>query len=68
MISDRELYVDVIRKYQLDDICLGAEFAPKVNGDQPCTFMYHNNLVVDIFHLLNIYAKRLNEECFFVSV
>ena len=49
MIMDKDLYIDLITKYLPDDICLGAEFVPKVNNNQLCTFMYDNNLATDIF-------------------
>ncbi|WP_285827962.1 hypothetical protein [Bacteroides acidifaciens] len=77
MISDRELYIDVIRKCQPDDICLGAEFVPKVNDDQLCTFMYNNNLAVDIFKCANIddifsfaeyLRQKVKRKVFFSSV
>lgn len=77
MITDKELYVNAIMEYMPDDICLGAEFVPKVDNDQLCTFMYDNNLAPDIFKRADIsdifsfaeyIRKRTGHKVFFSSV
>lgn len=54
MITDKNKYVDFILKYTPDEICLGAEFVPKVETEQLCTFMYDNNLAPSIFKSADI--------------
>ena len=49
MIIDKDLYANVIKRYKPDNICLGAEFVPKVNGNQQCTYMYNKSLKSSIF-------------------
>lgn len=49
MIIDKEMYAGVIKQYAPDDICLGAEFVPKVSGNQQCTYMYNDALKPAIF-------------------
>lgn len=54
MIADKNIYVDSILEYKPDEICLGAEFVPKVDKEQLCTFMYDNNLAPEIFKSADI--------------
>lgn len=77
MVIDRELYVDAIIKYKPDDICLGAEFVPKVDHNQLCTFMYDNNLtenifkregINDVFGFADYLRKKTGYKVFFSSV
>ena len=49
MLLDKEEYIDIINTYCPNDICLGAEFVPRVDGEQLCTYMYNEQLAHDIF-------------------
>lgn len=58
MIQNKKTYVELINKYKPDDICLGVEFVPKVNGEQFCTYVY------DKKHADNIFENVEREEIF----
>lgn len=67
MIIDKDLYIDAINAYKPDDICLGAEFVPRVEGRQLCTFMYDNELAPEIFRRADlddifVFAEDIRKE------
>lgn len=77
MIQNKERYAQIINEYKPDDICVGAEFVPKVNSEQLCTFMYDNDLapsiftrteVEDIFYFVEYLRKKTGRKIFFSSV
>ncbi|WP_410319956.1 hypothetical protein [Methanobrevibacter sp.] len=77
MIIDKFLYADIINKYQPDNICLGAEYVPKVDGYQQCTYMYNTFLkpsiferpeMDEIFAFADFLRQRTNCKLFFSSV
>ncbi len=49
MLADKQIYADIIKYYKPDNICLGAEFVPKVDENQQCTYMYEKELKPEIF-------------------
>jgi hypothetical protein len=49
MLVAKKDYAELIEKYKPDNICLGAEFVPRVDGEQLCTYMYNTQLAEDIF-------------------
>lgn len=49
MRDNQDRYVEIIETYKPDEICVGAEFVPKVDSQQLCTFMYDNDLAPSIF-------------------
>lgn len=77
MIVDKQLYIDLIKRYQPDNICLGAEFVPKVAENQQCTYMYNNDLkssifekpeIDEIFDFADFVRKNTGSKVFFSSV
>lgn len=77
MIVDKDLYVNIINQYQPDNICLGAEFVPKVENDQQCTYMYDKSLRPsifekpekdEIFNFADFLRKNTNCKVFYSSV
>lgn len=49
MLINKEIYGNLILEYCPDDICIGAELVPRVDGEQFCTYMYDNRLAPGIF-------------------
>lgn len=49
MLIDRRNYATIIKLHNPDNICLGAEFVPKVKGEQLCTYMYDEQIRSKIF-------------------
>lgn len=54
MLIDKIEYAKLIRTYHPDNICLGAEFVPRVDGEQLCTYMYNTQLATEIFERAEI--------------
>ncbi len=77
MIQNQDRYVEIIKTFEPDEICVGAEFVPKVDSQQLCTFMYDHNLAPAIFTqagLDNVFAfaaclrSKTHRKIFFSSV
>lgn len=67
MLMDKIEYTKLINTYHPDNICLGAEFVPRVDGDQLCTYMYNTQLASEIFERAEIedifdFAQYLRKE------
>lgn len=67
MLMDKFEYTKLINDYNPDNICLGAEFVPRVDGEQLCTYMYNTQLAPEIFERAEIedifeFAEYLRRE------
>ena len=77
MMKNRKRYVEIINKYNPDDICVGAEFVPKQAEDQLCTFMYDSSIapsiftgapIEDIFSFVDFLRMETGRKFFFSSI
>lgn len=77
MLDDKQMFANIIKTYQPDDICLGAEFVPKVDTDQQCTYMYDQDLrsrifekaeIEDIFEFAEYLRNQTKCKIFYSSV
>lgn len=77
MLLNKEEYINIINTYKPDDICLGAEFVPRVDGEQLCTYMYNKQLApeifqnvdkADIFRFADYLRKGTDCEVFYSSI
>lgn len=77
MLQNRHRYARLIEKYAPDEICVGAEFVPKVDSQQLCTFMYDNDLAPsiftspgtdDVFAFADYLRRETQREIFFSSI
>lgn len=77
MVQNQERYAEIIETYAPNEICVGAEFVPKVDSQQLCTFMYDKKLapaiftkpeLEDVFAFAKYLREKTHRKIFFSSI